>query len=227
MSDPIPVLDHGFVRLVASMGDDLAIVRAARISYDAAWRAGDDEASDARLIRYLMRHRHTSPFEACEFQFEVKAPIFVLRQWHRHRTWTINEVSARYKELPTEFYVPEPMTVGKQSPSNKQARELGVKIEAAVAQIGAYEARCKAAFREYSWLLASGWPRELARCVLPLSAYSHMFAKVDLHNLFHFIDLRLDEAAQYEIRQYAQALLTLIEPIVPTAVAAWREARAK
>ena len=115
----VDVLDHGFVRLVASMGNDLSIVRAARVSYDADWRTGEDEGSDARLIHYLWKNQHTSPFEAVEFQFEVKAPIFVLRQWHRHRTWSYNELSARYGELSEEFYLPKPDTVGEQSASRQ------------------------------------------------------------------------------------------------------------
>jgi thymidylate synthase (FAD) len=119
-SDRLAVLDHGFVRRVDSMGSDISIVRAARVSYDAAWRAGENEGSDARLIRYLWRNKHTSPFEAVEFQFEVKAPIFVFRQWHRHRTWSFNELSGRYKELPEEFYLPSPENVGTQSKDNKQ-----------------------------------------------------------------------------------------------------------
>jgi thymidylate synthase (FAD) len=119
----IDVLDHGFVRLVDHMGDDLSIVRAARVSYDAAWRAGEDQGSDERLIRYLWKNHHTTPFEAVTFTFEVKAPIFVLRQWHRHRTWSYNELSARYSELPEEYYVPDPKNIGcAESEANKQGR---------------------------------------------------------------------------------------------------------
>src|SRR5689334_9701621 len=120
--DKIDVLDHGFVRLVDSMGSDLSVVRAARVSYDAAWRAGEDQGSDARLINYLWKNHHTTPFEAVTFTFEVKAPIFVFRQWHRHRTWSYNELSARYRELPNVWYVPDPAIVGKQSTANKQGR---------------------------------------------------------------------------------------------------------
>lgn len=223
--EPIAVLDHGFVRLVDHMGDDLSVVRAARVSYDAAWRAGEDAGSDARLIRYLMRNRHSTPFEAVEFQFEVQAPIFVMRQWQRHRIWTYSELSARYRELPPEFYVPDAAIVGVQSSVNKQGRQPS-DIER-VSSVAAYESRCRAAFREYEWLLAQGWPRELARMVLPLSTYSHMFAKTDLWNLLHFLTLRLDEHAQWEIRQYAAALLALIEPVVPVSVSAWCAARAE
>jgi thymidylate synthase (FAD) len=215
----IDVLDHGFVRLVAHMGDDLSIVRAARVSYDAAWRAGEDAGSDDRLIRYLWANAHTSPFESVEFQFEVKAPIFVLRQWHRHRTWSFNELSARYRELPEEFYVPAPDQVGAQSANTKQAR---IAAEPDSISPTLIRAACENAFETYRTLLARGVPRELARSVLPVSTYSHMFAKVDLRNLFHFLELRCDAHAQYEIRIYADAMLSLITPIVPVAVAAWK-----
>lgn len=226
MADRIDVLDHGFVRLVDHMGDDLSIVRAARVSYDAAWRAGSDAGSDARLIRRLMKDRHTSPFEAVEFQFEVYAPIFVLRQWHRHRTWSFNELSGRYRELPEVFYLPAPSAIGVQSKTNKQGRDTS---EVAVREgwgLGMFEAAAKKAFEVYRDLLAGGWPRELARAVLPVSTYSHMFAKVDLRNLLHFLDLRLDPHAQYEIRGYAEAMATLVSGIVPVALSAWQEARA-
>jgi thymidylate synthase (FAD) len=217
----IKVLDHGFVRLVDHMGNDLSVVRAARVSYDSAWRAGADQGSDERLIHYLWRNKHTTPFEAVEFQFEVKAPIFVFRQWHRHRTWTYNEVSARYRELPEEFYVPSIELIGTQSKSNKQAREFSGVASFRKVQVDAYIKCCVDAHSEYRGLLADGWPRELARAVLPLATYSYMFAKIDLHNLLHFLALRLHEHAQYEIRVYAEAMLKLIDPIVPVCVAAW------
>jgi thymidylate synthase (FAD) len=229
-ADRITVLDHGFVRLVEHMGSDLSVVRAARVSYDAAWRAGEDEGSDARLIRYLWRNAHTTPFEAVDFQFEVKAPIFVFRQWHRHRTWTYNELSARYRPLPEEFYVPAPGLIGMQATSNKQARSItelsADELTRRVEEVGGYLAACRNSFGEYRRLLTAGWPRELARAVLPVSTYSHMFAKVDLKNLFHFLTLRLHSHAQYEIRVYAQAILDLIRPVVPVCVAAWEEASA-
>ena len=222
----ISVLDHGFVRLVDHMGGDLDIVRAARVSYDAAWRAGDDPGSDARLIRYLIKNHHTSPLEAVEFQFEVKAPIFVFRQWHRHRTWSYNELSARYRELPSEYYAPEIGSIGKQSKDNKQGRAVNSSDAVHEGVIrGMILAACEVSLQYYGELLDQGCPRELARGVLPLNTYSHMFAKVDLHNLFHFLELRLHAHAQYEIRVYAEAILKLITPIVPTAVAAWNERR--
>jgi thymidylate synthase (FAD) len=219
MTTRIDVLDHGFIRLVDSMGDDLSIVRAARVSFDAAWRAGEDAGSDARLIRYLWTNAHTSPFESVEFQFEVKAPIFVLRQWHRHRTWSFSELSARYCELNEQFYVPSPDQIGAQSADTKQAR---IAAEPDTIASTLIRAACESAFRTYRELLARGVPRELARSILPVSTYSHMFAKVDLRNLFHFLQLRCDAHAQYEIRVYAEALLSLIKPIVPVAVAVWK-----
>lgn len=229
MSNPLreaKVLDHGLVRLVDFMGSDLSVVRAARVSYDADWRAGDDEGSDVRLINYLWRNKHTTPFEAVTFTFEIKAPIFVLRQWHRHRTWSYNEVSARYTELPGEFYVPDLDKITTQSTSNKQARtdeqhpnafELRVEIETA----------CLAADSAYRSLLDAGCPRELARSVLPVSTYSRMFATVNLLNLLKFLTLRCHPHAQYEIRVYAEAMRDLARLVVPVCMAAWSAERAK
>jgi thymidylate synthase (FAD) len=221
MASEIKVLDHGLVRLVDHMGGDLSIVRAARVSYDAEWRAGEDDGKDTKLINYLMKNKHTSPFEAVQFTFEVKAPIFIFRQWHRHRTWAYNEVSARYTELPEEFYVPELAQITHQSSSNKQMRTDEQHSQAEEMQ-ALMRSQAKAAFVVYKSLLANGCPRELARSVLPVGTYSHMFASVNLHNLLHFLRLRLHEHAQYEIRVYAEAMLTLIEPIVPVAIAAFR-----
>jgi thymidylate synthase (FAD) len=221
--DSINVLDHGFVRLVDSMGNDLSIVRSARVSYDAEWRAGTDKGSDARLINYLWKNKHTSPFESVEFQFEIKAPIFVFRQWHRHRTWSFNEVSARYTELPEEFYVPEAALIGRQSHDNKQMRILDdatpVYAEMVRKMIAENNKEC---FEVYHALLTEGCPRELARSVLPVGTYSRMFGKIDLKNLFDFLRLRSHEHAQHEIRVYAEAMLKLIQPTVPEAVKAWR-----
>lgn len=254
MNTKIDVLDHGFVRLVsytqpvtlASEGSDprtrqswsldrgwtgdLEIVRNARVSFDADWRGDPAEAElggkDERLVHYLWSHRHTSPFEALAFTFEVKAPIFVLRQWHRHRTWSYNEVSARYAELPDDFYVPALGQVCAQSSSSKQGREaepLPVAVAEGMRQSIADTSR--AAHIEYQLLLRSGLARELARLVLPVNTYSRMFATVDLRNLFHFLELRLDAHAQYEIRVYAEALLALVEPLCPVAVAAFKESQ--
>jgi thymidylate synthase (FAD) len=224
MSDEVKLLDHGFIRLVDYMGGDLSVVRAARVSYDADWRAGTDEKSDAKLIRYLWRNRHTTPFEAVTLTLEVKAPIFVFRQWHRHRTQSYNELSARYRELPGEFYVPAADVVGVQSATNKQGRDLSQVALRHGWGLGMYQGACEKAFEVYRDLLAGGWPRELARAVLPVSTYSHMFATANLKNWFDFLTLRTDPHAQYEIRQYANAALQLIQPVAPTCVAAWMEA---
>lgn len=217
----IDVLDHGFVRLVDSMGSDLSIARAARVSYDAAWRAGEDQGSDVKLINYLWKNHHTTPFEAVTFTFEIKAPIFVFRQWHRHRTWSYNELSARYRELPEEFYIPMVDKIGTQSKDNKQGRDLKAgSAEAGLAILKLQDA-CASSFRTYRELLAAGVPRELARSVLPVATYSHMFATVDLLNLLKFLTLRCDAHAQYEIRVYADAMRDLARNIVPVCVAAW------
>lgn len=218
----INLLDHGHVRLVDSMGNDLSIVRAARVSYDADWRAGEDEGKDEKLIGYLMANRHTSPFEHVTFTFEVKAPIFVFRQWHRHRTWSFSEISARYSELPEEFYVPEAAGITTQSVANKQQRTEEKLANAAICR-DLIDSSCTAAFTRYRTLLSLGCPRELARSVLPVATYSKMFATIDLHNLFGFLRLRNHSHAQYEIQVYAEAMLELIRPIVPVAVAAFEK----
>lgn len=222
MQNKIDLLDHGFVRLVDHMGSDLSIVRNARVSYDAEWRAGEDEGSDARLINYLYNHGHNTPFEAVTLTFDVKAPIFVFRQWHRHRTQSYNELSARYRELPEEFYIPEPSQITTQSTDNKQMRTDEVHPEAEKFR----QMMCtnnEAAFAVYKRMIAEGCPRELARSVLPVSTYSHMFATVNLNNLFKFLAERLHPHAQYEIRVYAEAMLKLIEPVAPVAVAAFKK----
>lgn len=222
MQEAIKVLDHGLVRLVEHMGSDLSIVRNARVSYDAEWRAGEDEGKDAKLLNYLIKNKHTSPFESCVFTFEVKAPIFVLRQWHRHRTWSFNEISARYAELPEEYYVPELDQITTQSATNKQMRTEEQNPQASMIATLIY-GQNRLAFGAYKELIEKGCPRELARTVLPVGTYSHMFATVDLHNLMHFLKLRLHSHSQYEIRVYAQAMLDLITPIVPHSVAAFKE----
>ena len=221
--DKIDVLDYGFVRLVSSMGGDLSISRAARVSYDAPARE-----ADRGLIKYLMKNKHTSPFEAVVFTFEVKAPIFVFRQWHRHRTWSYNEVSARYTVLPSEFYVPTSTLIGKQSMDNKQMRvslDMDDKTEVARAQRVSrlIRAQCQQSHELYLDLLETGCPRELARGVLSLNTYSRMFATANLHNLLHFITLRSHMHSQYEIQVYAQALRTLIETVVPLTIEAYDE----
>lgn len=214
----VKVLNAGFVRLVEFMGDDLSIVRAARVSYQAAWRAGKDENSDAKLIRSLMQRGHTSPFEAVQLKFDVRAPIFVFRQWHRHRTWSYNEVSARYSELDMGFYEPEQSVIGRQSEKEKQGRDFdGIGFNPVAVQSRIRDANMKAQ-ELYRDLLSQGVSRELARIVLPVSAYSQMFASVNLHNLFRFIELRSDSHAQYEIRVYSDAMLKLAKLVAPIAV---------
>jgi thymidylate synthase (FAD) len=223
-TEAIEVLDHGLVRLVDHMGNDLSIVRAARVSYDAAWRAGENEKSDNRLINYLWRNKHTTPFEAVTFTFEVRAPIFVFRQWHRHRTQSYNELSARYRELDEVFYVPKAEDIGVQSKDNKQMRDTNVETPwSRHEEVDWYTDHCQKAFKLYRELLASGWPRELARAVLPFATYSHMFATLNLRNLFHWLELRLHKHAQPEIRVYAEAIIKLIDPIVPVATQAFME----
>lgn len=222
MNEPVKLLNHGLVRLVDSMGSDLSIVRSARVSYDAAWRAGEDEGKDAKLLDYLLKNKHTSPFECVTFTFEVKAPIFVLRQWHRHRTFSFSEISARYSVLPEEYYIPEVSQITGQSKSNKQQRTDDEHPESEAIQ-DAISRSCAASFEAYHALIAKGCPRELARGVLPVNTYSHMFATVNLLNLFKFLSLRIHPHAQYEIQVYAEAMLGLIEPIVPHSVAAFKE----
>jgi len=230
--DVIQVLDHGHVRLVETMGSDLSIVRNARVSYDADWRAGEDEGSDTKLINSMMTRGHSTPFEAGTVTFDIKAPIFVLRQWHRHRTQSYNELSARYRALPEEFYVPEPWLIGKQSQTDKQIREVMTKeqweIETtdsekrSAARIIESMRNCNEnSFDEYRYLLGKGVPRELARSVLPVATYSHMFCTMNLFNLFRFLRLRLDHHAQYEIRVYAEAMLELISPVFPVTMEAF------
>ncbi len=223
-SEKIDLLDHGYIRLIASMGNDLSIVRNARNEYDASWREGLETKSDAYLINFLMENRHSTPFESVEAQFEVKAPIFVFRQWHRHRTQSYNEISARYSELPEEFYVPAAEHLGEQSSTNKQARTMvdGVREDAEYI-MALIRTHMKISFTQYRNLLDMGVPRELARSVLPVATYSRMSAKANLHNWFHFLGLRMNDHAQYEIRVYAEEIFKILYTICPNAVAAFWE----
>lgn len=221
---------QGYVRLVDHMGNDLSIVRAARVSYDADWRAGDNEKSDERLINYLLKNKHTSPFEAVQFTFEVMVPIFLARQWHRHRTWAYNEVSARYTELDLGQFLPTPDRIGIQSTDNKQASTFIPWDELTPEQrnnakdaVAVMANSFQRAFTDYKTLLALGVPRERARIVLPVASFTRYFGSVNLHNLFHFLSLRVHSHAQWEIQQYANAIVELIEPVVPVSVAAWKE----
>lgn len=223
--EEIKVLDKGFVRLIRSMGDDSAIVQCARTSYGKGTKTVSE---DRGLIRTLIRERHTSPLECIQFTFHIKAPIFVFRQWHRHRMWSYNEISGRYSEMADEFYVPLEEHVTKQNPINKQGGTSEY-VGAPPFEDVNYQWRDMMDAEQYitrvkyEGYLKSGMRRELARINLPLSQYSEMYATVDLHNLFHFLKLRLDSHAQYEIRVYAEALLKLIEPIVPIAVEAFKD----
>ena len=242
METKIDVLNHGYVRLVSYMqpvpqeglylpddwSGDLEIVRNARVSYDSDWRTGEDEGKDAGLIRYMYEHQHTSPFEAMVFTFEIMVPIFVTRQWHRHRTWSYNEVSARYAELPDMFFVPDVHKVGIQDKKNKQASEFrddlsNQEVSDLSLSISHHTRMMEEAYKTYQRRLDEGWPRERARTVLPVGIYTRFFATVDLHNLFHFLTLRLSPHAQYEIRAYAEAMLYLIEPVVPVSVDAFQK----
>ena len=226
--DKIDLLDHGSVRLVDFMGSDLSIVRSARVSYDAEWRTGEDSGSDKKLIDYLWRKGHTTPFESVTFTFEVKAPIFIFRQWHRHRMQSYNETSARYTELPSRYYLPEPEIIGKQSKKNKQQRIMEEltpeELNEAQKQINLADRSMADSFNTYRTLLDVGWPRELARSVLPVATYSHMFTTLNLLNLLKFLTLRADEAhAQYEIVVYAKAMIELARKVTPVAIETWEK----
>ena len=216
------IFGYGFVGLVDFMGDDSSIVRAARVSYGKGTKKTN---SDEALIRYLMRYQHNTPFEMVKFTFHVKAPIFVFRQWHRHRTASINEYSARYSEMSDEMYVPHLADMAPQATSNKQGRTNQVS-GSAIQHQNTIEEAYEYAFDAYQKLLnkdnpEQGLSRELARLVLPVATYSQMYWSVDLRNLFHFIKLRSDPHAQKEIRVYSDAMLELIKPIVPVAAQAF------
>lgn len=228
MENRINVLDHGFIELIETMGNDVSIVRNARHSYDSADQAGKDPEKDAKLIKYLLNHGHNTPFESVTLTFLIKAPLFVIRQWQRHRTQSYNEVSARYRQLSEEFYIPLGRTVGVQSKDNKQMRDIVNRddSEELAHMLNAMEMHNKDAFRLYRHLLSQNMPRELARTVLPLGTYTHFYATANLHNFFKFLGERLHEHAQWEIQQYAQAMLTLIEPIVPAATKAFKDSLA-
>lgn len=217
----IPCLDKGFVRLVDVMGDDAAIVQAARVSYGSGTKKVHE---DRGLIRYLLRHMHTTPFEMVEFKFHIKLPIFVARQWIRHRTANVNEYSGRYSEMKDEFYVPAIDQVRAQSVSNKQGRaDEAFPVDEAERIIAMMESSQQQAYAEYQQMLSQDLAREIARINLPVSNYTEWYWKIDLHNLFHFLRLRIDAHAQYEIRVYAQAMADLIKPYVPMAYEAFED----
>ncbi len=230
----VPVLDHGFVRVIDYMGDDAAVVQAARVSYGRGTRRVSE---DAGLIRYLMRHRHTTPFEMCEIKFHVKLPIFIARQWIRHRTANVNEYSARYSILDREFYLPAPEHLAAQSASNRQGRGDVLEGEEAARVLDLLREDATRTYDHYVEMLneaADGTPadparqglaRELARMNLTLNTYTQWYWKTDLHNLLHFLSLRADAHAQYEIRAYAEAMLAMVEAWVPQTFAAFRDYR--
>lgn len=221
LNKEIKCLDHGFVRLVDVMGDDAAIVQAARVSYGKGTKSVNEDRS---LIRYLMRHKHTSPFEMVEFKFHVKLPIFIARQWIRHRTANVNEYSGRYSEMKDEFYLPNPSQMRTQSLVNKQGRSDEVLDSSTIDNIlEVFDSRNKQSFSEYSQMLDQGLAREIARINLPLSNYTEWYWKIDLHNLFHFLRLRIDSHAQYEIRVYGEAIAEIVKSIVPLAWEAFED----
>lgn len=214
-----PVLDKGFVRLVDYYGGDQRIVQSARVSYGEGTKT---VSQDGALIDYLLRHQHTSPFEQVVMTFHVKMPIFVARQWVRHRTGRMNEVSGRYSIMKDEFYVPEESVVAPQSKDNKQGRcDEAFDKETADKIINQLKDGQKAAYENYSGLIDNGLAREIARINLPLSLYTEFYWEMDLHNLFHFLKLRLDSHAQYEIRVYAEAILEMCKKVAPMATSSF------
>jgi thymidylate synthase (FAD) len=228
---PRPVLDHGFVRVIDYMGDDAAIVQAARVSYGAGTK---HVQNDEGLIRYLMRHWHSTPFEMCEIKLHVKLPVFVARQWIRHRTANVNEYSARYSILDREFYIPAPDALAAQSTVNNQGRGEVLQGEEAARVLEWLKADAGRAFDHYEAMLSQAQPdgtpqqglaRELARMNLPMNTYTQWYWKTDLHNLLHFLRLRADAHAQYEIRVYAEAIADMVADWVPLAYAAFRDYR--
>ena len=232
---PLDVLDHGFVRVIDYMGDDAAIVQAARVSYGRGTKRTRD---DQGLINYLMRNAHTSPFEMCEIKLHVKLPIFVARQWIRHRMANVNEYSARYSVLDNEFYVPGHAQLAAQSAGNRQGREGILDADRAGQVLDLLRGDAEQAFGHYYEMLnedqtgqeidsgTMGLARELARIGLPLSTYTQWYWKTDLHNLLHFLALRADAHAQWEIREYAQVILDVVERWVPLTANAFRSYRA-
>ena len=217
-----PVLDHGIVRVIDYMGDDDAIVQAARVSYGAGTKKARDDNS---LIRYLMRHWHSTPFEMCEIKFHVKLPVFVARQWIRHRTANVNEYSARYSILDKEFYIPDPINLAAQSKINNQGRGDVLEAQDAQKVLEILRNDSDRSYTNYEHLLSSdgkpGLARELARMNLPTNIYTQWYWKTDLHNLFNFLRLRADKHAQYEIRVYAEIISDIVQKWVPKAYQAF------
>jgi thymidylate synthase (FAD) len=233
--EPIPVLDHGFVRVVDYMGNDAAVVQAARVSYGIGTKKLNE---DAGLINYLLRHKHTTPFEMCEIKFHLKMPIFVARQWIRHRTANVNEYSARYSVMDKEFYIPKPEELAAQSTKNHQGRsEEALSAEETQRVIDILKSDSEQCYKHYEELMNTradgsiidpdkkGIARELARMNLPINIYTQWYWKIDLHNLMHFLLLRADAHAQYEIRVFAQAMIDIIKMWVPITYGAFMDHR--
>lgn len=230
----IDCLDKGFVRLVDAMGDDSAIVQSARVSYGDGTKS---VSSDRNLIRYLMRHEHGTPFEMCQYKFHVRAPLFVVNQWVRHRTWKFNMLSGRYSVMPEDCYVPDPKHVTLQDPENKQGGTDNVLYlddpdlyflernleDTARTYSDVFEQEQDVIKQHYKTHLDSGMRRELARINLPLSQFTEFYASIDLRNLMHFIRLRIDSHAQYEIRVFAEALLEIMRKKNPIATEAFED----
>jgi len=212
----INVLDHGFVRLVDHMGDDSSIVQAARVSYGEGTKS---VRCDTGLIRYLMRNQHMSPFEMCELKFHIKLPIFVARQWIRHRTANVNEISARYSVISDDFYVPS--VVNYQSKDNKQGS--GAEHEHSESFVREISRISYKAYESYKYMIEEGVAREQARIILPVNMYTEWYWKIDLRNLLHFLKLRMDSHAQFEIREYANAIAQVVREHYPVTWSAFNE----
>ena len=230
----VPILDKGFVRVIDYMGSDESIVQSARVSYGQGTKK---LRQDQGLINYLMRHRHTTPFEMCEIKFHIKLPIFIARQWIRHRTANVNEYSARYSILDKEFYVPDRENLCSQSDTNRQGRDETLSNEEANRVLDIIRGDSLKCYDHYEEMLNTdlegnildenrqGLTRELARMNLTLNYYTEWYWKIDLHNLLHFLSLRVDSHAQYEIRVYAQAMLDIVKAWVPLAYGAFEDYR--
>jgi len=231
--DPLPVLDHGFVRVVDYMGNDSAIVQAARVSYG---KGTKHTTQDRGLIHYLLRHMHTTPFEMCEIKFHIKLPIFIARQWIRHRTANVNEYSGRYSIMDKEFYIPSPEHIAAQSEINNQGRGKTLSHAQAQEVITLLKEDAERCYQTYEKLMnvedqagydpeKDGLARELARMNLNLNYYTQWYWKIDLHNLMHFLALRVDSHAQYEIRAYADVMLDAVKRWVPVTHEAFEQYR--
>ncbi|XAO71511.1 MAG: FAD-dependent thymidylate synthase [Acetobacteraceae bacterium] len=222
---PFQVLDHGFVRVIDYMGDDSAIVQAARVSYG---RGTKKVLEDRGLIRYLMRHRHSTPFEMCEIKFHIKLPVFIARQWIRHRTANVNEYSARYSILDREFYIPAPDQLAQQSKVNRQGRGEVLPPDQAAKVLDILREDAQRCYAHYEEMLdpdGHNVARELARMNLTLNTYTQWYWKIDLNNLMHFLSLRIDAHAQYEIRAYAEVMTEILSAWVPNAAEAFQDYR--